>query len=225
MLAARSNFNPKVCIIDNVPPSWEQENLSNIETLLMSALGVVWVGQDRFHVCHSFSVHFNNMHPLFRKLIITQWRNATTFRDPGCCEHRVDRMLISGTLTKSCTVCGTKLNIRPPTSDERWTSCSWRYGLCGSWQPVTNAVISDWKLDGSYHELFSTSPNVVVPEHVLEARDLKDEVEAYKTALIDEVFEPAALGADRHDRRPKLIGGKKLAEDVISTERYIDMYI
>ena len=42
--------------------------------------------------------------------------------------------------------------------------------------------------------------------------------------LIDEVFEPAALGADRHDRRPKLIGGKKLAEDVQSTERYIDMY-
>ena len=150
MLAARSNFNPKVCIIDNVPPSWEQENLSNIET---------------------------------------------------------------------------KLNIRPPTSDEKWTSCSWRYGLCGSWQPVTNAVISDWKLDGSYHELFSTSPNVVVPEHMLEVRDLKDEVEAYKTALIDEVFEPAALGADRHDRRPKLSGSKKLAEDVISTERYIDMYI
>jgi len=87
VIAARHNVNPLAVMVDNVPPSWDTANLSKFEKKLMAVFGVIWVGQDRFHVCHSFSVHFNNMHSLFRTLIIVQWRNATTFLD-GRLEQR-----------------------------------------------------------------------------------------------------------------------------------------
>jgi len=87
VIAARHNVNPLAVMVDNVPPSWDTANLSKFEKKLIAVFGVIWVGQDRFHVCHSFSIHFNNMHSLFRTLIIVQWRNATTFLD-GRLEQR-----------------------------------------------------------------------------------------------------------------------------------------
>lgn len=107
--------------------------------------------------------------------------------------------LLAGELTKSCTVSGLKLSVRPPTDDEKqlgFTSCMWRYGQVGSgeWRPVDTSVIAEWKNNGEYHELFSTSPNVVVPEHVHSEAALKMSVATYKKITIDAMFEPAVPG-------------------------------
>ena len=203
VIAARSNFKARVCIVDNVPPS---SNYSKYVRDLMEALRVEWVGQDRFHVCHNFSMHFNSSNPLFRDLIIIGWHNATTYRDARC-EALVDCMLLAGTLTKQCTVNHVKLTVRPRTDDDQEligsTGCVYRFGLSGEWQPVTEAVIAGWKLSDAYHKLFSSSPNVVVPEHVHSEDVLKMKVADYKRTSLDAMFEPAASTSAY--REPKVI--------------------
>ena len=109
-LKKRANFNAKVCIIDNVPPSWNLDTLSQLEKEIQQALGVEWVGQDRFHVDSSFTRHFNNMHPRFYALLILKFRQRTTFRSSEL-DDKVARMLLGGQITKECKVRGVKLKV------------------------------------------------------------------------------------------------------------------
>ena len=195
--------------------------MSKLEHTIKEVLGVQWVGQDRFHVAHSLSPKFNNMHPQYTELIINGWRNCTVVRD-GHCERRVDEMLLNGRLTKSCTFRHLKLRIRPPSTDEQEMgsrSCMWRLGA-GEWEAVDADVLQRWKTNGAYHELFSTSPDVVVPEHVLDKDVLQISVRRHKDHVIDTCFEQPPLDGGR--RMPKLIGKQKLALDAGNVDKFFE---
>ena len=167
-LRKRPNFSAKVAVIDNVPPSIDLSLLSKLEKLIMDTLHVEWVGQDRFHVAHSFSPKFNNTSPEFFPLIILGWRHATVERDRQC-ERLVDEKLLNGEMSKACTFRDVKYQV---------CGVEWRKGN-GEWQSVEEDAIAEWKEIGLYHQLFSTSPNVIVPENVLEPEALVRSIDRY----------------------------------------------
>ena len=203
--SGRSTFNAKVAIIDNVPPSMSSETLSEMEKLIMGALGVEWVGQDRFHVGHSFSPKFNNTDPRFFDLIILGWRHATVERDRDCM-RLVDEKLMAGEIKKSCTYRKVKYEIQ---------GHYWRQAH-GEWQLFGEAELVKWKNSGLYHELFTTSPNVIVPEHVLSPAALDVSVSRYIFEVIEQIFHPAN---DTGYRAPVKINRSTLADDVHDTHR------
>ena len=202
-LANRPNFNAKVAIIDNVPPSIDLSLLSKLERLIMEALDVEWVGQDRFHVAHSFSPKFNNVHPLYYELIIVGWRHATTERDSQC-ERLVDEWLVAGKISKSCTFRDVKYEIR---------GTEWRKGS-GDWQSVEQVIIDDeWKPSGLYHELFSTSPCVIVPENMLQPKALEVSINRYTDEAIARMFHREN---EQGHREPIKTMGKVLAQSDVN---------
>ena len=198
MVKKRPNFNARVAIIDNVPPSIDLSVLSKLEKSIMQSLGVEWVGQDRFHVAHSFSPKFNNTHELFFPLIILEWRHATVERDRDC-ERLVDEKLMAGEISKSCTFRGQKIEIQ---------GVEWRVDK-GDWQSVEQESVSEWKASGLYHELFSTSPNVIVPEHVLRPEALFRSVDRYMDRTLNLIFLPPD---DDGYRAPARTGNKQLCQ-------------
>ena len=201
-LAKRPNFKARVAIIDNVPPSLDPTALSTLEVMLMETLGVEWVGQDRFHVAHSFSPKFNNCHPGWWELIILGWRHATVERDVQC-ERLVIERLRTGTIKKQCTF-----------RDVKYEICGnqWRRGVNAVWLSLTDnfdAWLSDAQSSGLFHELFSTSPNVIVPENVLKKDALSLSIDRYIEGAIEQIFLPQSEGGVRQLRRTH---GKALAQ-------------
>ena len=168
-MAARDNVKPEIVVIDNVPPHHLTSDLRldskavNIVVDCFQLRDADHVLQDQFHVAHSVSPHFNNMHPSFAKFIIVGWREATTFLDPDL-ERKVDLMLGAGEIAKECTLRGNKTIIRRGTA-------------------MTSAEISTMKADGIYHKLFCSSPSVVVPRHVKSKEDLKIDVMRWVSCL------------------------------------------
>ena len=114
-------------------------------------------------------------------------------------------------MEKGCTFRGDKYEVR---------GHAWRCGR-GEWQEITDteATICSWQESGLYHELFSTSPNVIVPEHVLSRVALNLSVPRWTLHVINTIFEPA----DAHGyRAPIKLHGKKLAADAVTTTRLLN---
>ena len=198
-LKSRPNFKAKVVIIDNVPPSIKLDALSELESMLMTELDIEWVGQDRFHVAHSFSPKFNNTHAQFWEIIILGWRHATVARNRDC-ERLVDEKLMAAAISKSCTFRDVKYEI---------CGSEWRKGGEGEeWQSVEEETIAEWKASGLYHELFSTSPNVVVPEDVLQREALVASVDRFIDYALGQMFD-----SSNGTYTLKRINGRALAQN------------
>jgi len=184
-LAQRDNVSAKVVVIDKVPPSFDESMISKLAMTIMECLpSVEAVLQDRFHVAHNLSKHFNNADPRYSSLVILGWREATVVRDEGCMDA-IDCALEKGLITKTA---GSARVVK---------------GEC-----LSKSAIQALKDSGDYHNLFSKKA-VVVPEHMKKASSLRLSVEAWADTIIDECFHPPATeGAERH---PIMIKGKKLA--------------
>ena len=94
-MSKRPPFAAKVAMVDNVPPVEGSVEHTKLCTSLKEALGVEWVGQDRFHAMHSMTPLFNNQDPRFFPYAIVAVCNRLIVRAEDD-EARVDRMLQDG---------------------------------------------------------------------------------------------------------------------------------
>lgn len=165
-IAARPNVTARVAVIDKVPPSLDEDAISKLALTIMEALPMVEkVMQDRFHVGHHVSKHFNNADARFYALVIHGWREATVTRDSKF-ESAVDEALRAGTISKQRKHKGVRLG-----------------------QKLNDEEIRQLKASGEYHNLFSAK-ECIVPEIVKDADTLRLSVARWKTMIIDACFHP-----------------------------------
>ena len=185
-LGTDPNVNPLVMVIDKVP-FVDHERISKLEATAMAALpSLLVVMQDRFHVAHHLSKHFNNMDTRFFTFAILGWRDATVVRDADDADHVV-RMLKNGTIIKKRK--HVKVTLGETFADDE---------------------ISQMFATGVFHNLFSTD-DVVVREYVKELDNLLPSIDAWEQSILDACFHPA--NANGH-RAPILINGSKLIASV-----------
>ena len=106
---------------------------------MKSIFSAEWVAQDRFHVMHNISPDFNNQDPRFFELVILNFRNLTTRRDPNTMEE-VELRLRQGRIAKKVTFGHATFEVKLG-------------------QEMTQEEIEHWKAIGVFHEMFSTSPS------------------------------------------------------------------
>lgn len=194
-IGARPNVSARVVVIDKVPPSLDESAVSKLAEKIMDAIpSVEKVMQDRFHVGHHISKHFNNADARFYALVIHGWRDATVTRDSKF-ENAVDEALRAGLISKQRNRKGITLG-----------------------QRLSDDEISKLKASGEYHNLFSAK-ECIVPEHVKDADTLRLSVARWKTMVIDACFHPP--GADGK-RLPILLNGSNLVSSIEMMERIAD---
>lgn len=191
-IAARPNVTARVAVIDKVPPSLDEDAISKLASTIMEALPTVEkVMQDRFHVGHHVSKHFNNADTRFYALVIHGWREATVTRDSKF-ESAVDEALRAGTISKQRKHRGIRLG-----------------------QKLNDEEIRQLKASGEYHNLFSAK-ECIVPEIVKDADTLRLSVARWKTMIIDACFHPPDADGKR---RPILINGANLVSSIEMMEK------
>jgi hypothetical protein len=180
-IAAKPGYSATIGVIDKVPPSLDESAISKLETLICEKLGLAKVLQDRFHVHHALSQHFNNCCPVYKAYAIVGWREATVVRDAQA-EAHVDAMLMAGEIEKKC-------------GDARVVK-----GV-----PLSRDEIDQLKASGHYHDLFSRR-DVVVPEHVKGAEALRLGTQQWAEVTIAGTFGPPDTN---NFRSPILFNGKR----------------
>ena len=181
-LSRRPAFKPQVLVIDNVPPGVET---SKYVERLMETLLVKKVMQDRFHVAHSFSQHFNNMHPFYYSLIIHGFRCAYTVYDAQK-EATLDALLLDGQVAKNVTFRGEKIHIQRGTATRQ-------------------EDIDAWKESGAYEHLFGSSGRCVVPRLMKNAVAIEHGIADLVAKVLDQVL--------NEDGSQKRVEGKVLITD------------
>ena len=184
-VGARPNVKARVLMIDKVPVTMAEDALSKLERMIMLAIpSIEYVLQDNFHVTHNISLEFNNMSPLFYSFGIHGFRMASKLLDAQC-EARVDEALKAGLVQKTRKGRSIKLGDK-----------------------LTNQKIFEMKQSGVYHDFFSASPDVVVPELVKSAAALDLAIPAWAEMIVEHCFEPAD---EDGVRRPKFLNKQKFA--------------
>lgn len=192
-LKKRSNFNPLVAIIDNVPPQLLDAHgrmPTDIIDLIVECFELKsreYVLQDKFHVSHGFSPFFCNQDARFWDLVIKDWRHAISYRDDEAFET-VKSALRAGKVKKSCKFRGESVSIK---LGEQWDDTK-----------IAAAVAS-----GLFDEMFTLCDKPVVPLHIKSAKSLRDDVPAWVESIVDAAFAPAG---DDGVRAPIKCNGKTL---------------
>jgi hypothetical protein len=183
----RPNFNPKVCIIDNVPPQLldaEGRVPTEIIDLIVECLQLKsreYVIQDKFHVSHSFSPFFGNTDPRFWEFVIRDWRHAVSFRE-GEAFDTVKSAIKAGKVQKKCKFRGETVQLKMGEVKSGDNVDKW----------IDDAVAS-----GLFDEMFTLCDKPVVPLHVKSAAALRNEVPAWVERIVEASFAPAGANAVR----------------------------
>ena len=186
-LAKQPDCNVRVIVIDKVPPSLDEHAVSKLEAMILGTMPTLEkVMQDRFHVAHNLSKHFNNADVRYTSLVIRGWRDATVVRDNKR-EAAVDEGLRAGLIARE------RKGVRIVRG-----------------QKLSMQEITELKESGAYHDLFSTR-DCLVPEHVKDADALRPSVNRWAEEVINACFHPAEADGVR---RPILINGKALISTV-----------
>ena len=190
---SRQNFNPKVLVVDNVPPQCLDANgriSTVVVNMLVDCFGLAsrdHVIQDKFHVAHSFSPYFCNQDPRFWDLVIRGWRHAVSYRE-GEAFDTVKSALRAGKVRKQC----------------KFRSVTHRIKLGGTWD---DAKIEEAVASGLFDEMFTLCDKPVVPLHIKSAAALRNDVPAWVETIVEAAFAPADAAGKRE---PIKVNGKVL---------------
>jgi hypothetical protein len=194
-IACRSNFKANVVVIDNCPPQHADAH-GRPDSKMLDFLVDVFklrntshIVQDKFHVAHSVSPHFNNQHPHYHERVIRGWREATNRRDPED-ERSVDDKLLAGAITKKITFRGHVIDLRE-----------------GS--PLSLEQIQELKRSGAYHDLFSQGSEVLVREHVKDKAALLEGVKEWCGGLMRDYFDASGVAVKTGPRGQRLIASQE----------------
>ena len=166
IIKKRPNFNPKVGIIDNVPPQLldaEGRVPTEIIDLIVECLGLKdrgYVIQDKFHVAHSFSPLFSNTDARFWEFVISDWRHAISYRD-GEAFETVKSAIRAGKVQKKCKFRGVTVELKKGEVKGGEDVDKW----------IETAVTS-----GLFDEMFTLCDKPIVPLHIKSSPALQNEV-------------------------------------------------
>jgi hypothetical protein len=200
-------------MIDNVPPVEGSAEHTSLVSTLRDALQLDraaearfgtgkkgWIGQDRFHVMHNLTPHTNtnNTDPRFFPLMILDVRNRVTVRDEikmAALDQKLKDGLVAKKVTFGSAVFEVKLG-----------------------QHMTQPQIDAWKVNGVYHEMFSTR-SAIVPEYVKDESTIHSELDAWAADVRRECF--AADGSPiKHARTGTvLMDSLAVLEDILTSAK------
>eukprot|EP00038_Savillea_parva_P013747 m.212405 g.212405 ORF g.212405 m.212405 type:complete len:555 (-) comp26109_c0_seq1:1-1665(-) len=155
-------------VVDDLPGVSDPDKVTPYNRYLCKTLGVKEMYNDRFHIQKRASEKFNHFDERYHELIIRGFREAIVRRS-GAEEEMVDAAMLAGTLpTFTTTFRGTAYTIEGKQ---------------------TGQDIADMKQSGLYHECFSKSPNVIVPELVRPLRMIVMKMSELRQRIMEAAFD------------------------------------